>query len=76
MVDALASGASVPRDVEVQVLSRVPKYRANHFLISSIFFADLNRNSGRGVRPACGRSQGDFPMRAVIAIVKSRGRGT
>ena len=24
MVDALASGASVPRDVEVQVLSRVP----------------------------------------------------
>ena len=25
MVDALASGASVPRDVEVQVLSRVPK---------------------------------------------------
>ena len=25
MVDALASGASVLRDVEVQVLSRVPK---------------------------------------------------
>ena len=25
LVDALASGASVPRDVEVQVLSRVPK---------------------------------------------------
>ena len=24
LVDALASGASVPRDVEVQVLSRVP----------------------------------------------------
>ncbi len=25
MVDALASGASVPRDVEVRVFSRVPK---------------------------------------------------
>ena len=34
MVDALASGASVLRDVEVRVLSRVPK---NRDLLISIF---------------------------------------
>lgn len=31
LVDALASGASVPRDVEVQVLSSVPKVKDGSF---------------------------------------------
>jgi hypothetical protein len=39
LVDALASGASVPRDVEVQVLSRVPK--KNQVSTTCFFFLAL-----------------------------------
>jgi hypothetical protein len=37
MVDALASGASVPRDVEVRVLSRVPYNKLILYVIIIVF---------------------------------------
>ena len=39
MVDALASGASVPRDVEVRVFSRVPKEIA--VIMTAFSFSEL-----------------------------------
>jgi hypothetical protein len=41
MVDALASGASVLRDVEVQVLSRVPKEKDRYPYLSFSFISPM-----------------------------------